>query len=348
MGWPRLATASKFPPPRGYWAKKAAGKKVIQYRLQERGADVPDSTVITPTPFPPKLSPTVELATSKIETIIVRERLTKPHPITAGWISDREERLRQARLERDPFRRSLMAVADWSATDRRRHRILDTLFKAAEQEGITVRHQPRVGTYFEVAGEQVAFKLREKLRQIRKPQTPDEMQRLYSGEKPWNQELEPIGLLSFSIESYVDLPRRNWNESEARPLEGQLNEILAMLLAAGPLLAERRRQREEAEKRRQEEERRRYQETQRKRLDDNRWRGFADHAARWRKAEEIRSFLTALEQHPDAAGTLPDGTLIAEWLAWARERLVRFDPMTRGPAGVFEELKTITEWTYRD
>jgi hypothetical protein len=70
---------------------------------------------------------------------------------------------------------------------------------------------------------------------------------------------------------------------------------------------------------------------------DNRWRGFGDQAARWRKAEGIRSFLAALEQHPEAIGTLRDATPIAEWLAWARARLAPFDPMTPGPSGGIRE-----------
>ena len=39
-------------PPRGYWAKKAAGHKVVQYRLPEPGADIPDEVTISPTPPP--------------------------------------------------------------------------------------------------------------------------------------------------------------------------------------------------------------------------------------------------------------------------------------------------------
>ena len=37
-------------PPRGYWAKKAAGKPVVQYRLPEPEADTPPQVTITPAP----------------------------------------------------------------------------------------------------------------------------------------------------------------------------------------------------------------------------------------------------------------------------------------------------------
>lgn len=39
---------------------------------------------------------------------------------------------------------------------------------------------------------------------------------------------------------------------------------------------------------------------------------------------------------------------LAEWLAWAKERLVDFDPVERGIADVFDELSKIIEWTYRE
>ena len=37
-------------PPRGYWAKKAAGKKVVQYRLPDPQDGMPQTATITPTP----------------------------------------------------------------------------------------------------------------------------------------------------------------------------------------------------------------------------------------------------------------------------------------------------------
>jgi hypothetical protein len=38
------------------------------------------------------------------------------------------------------------------------------LFEADEREGIKVKHEPRAGTYFEVADGQIVFRLWEKLK----------------------------------------------------------------------------------------------------------------------------------------------------------------------------------------
>jgi hypothetical protein len=44
-------------PPRGFWAKRAVGKKVVQYRLPEAGAETPHEVTITPAPPPEKPTP---------------------------------------------------------------------------------------------------------------------------------------------------------------------------------------------------------------------------------------------------------------------------------------------------
>jgi hypothetical protein len=54
-GLAKICDRLKIPyPPRGYWAKKAAGKKVVTYRLPEAAEDTPHSVTIRPTPAPPK------------------------------------------------------------------------------------------------------------------------------------------------------------------------------------------------------------------------------------------------------------------------------------------------------
>ena len=355
-GLAKVCDRLKVPyPPRGYWAKKAAGKQVIQYRLPEREEGTPKSATITPTPppapppeIPPDIQHQIDVAKSHVAPVVVPVRLVRPHPVIAGWLRERDEERERARCARDPWRRS-MAPPDWTASERRRHRILNALFKAAEQQNIHVKQPDHFTVYFEASGERIDFKLREKQRQVRVQKSPDEIKRLHPSEKTWRQELQPTGVLSFSIETYLPaLPRRAWIETADQPLEEQLGDILAGLLLAGPMLVQQRREREAAEQRRQEEERRRYEAAQRKRLDDNRWRRFVEFAMRWRQTDEARQFLAALKQHPDAAGSLANGYPILKWIEWAQARLVASDPITAGPTGVFEDLLEITPWTYRE
>jgi len=124
---------------------------------------------------------------------------------------------------------------------------------------------------------------------------------------------------------------------------------MSIFIAAAPLLQERRRRHEEAERLRGEEEMRRYEERQRKAQDANRLRGFVELASRWKEAEVARSFLEALAAR--SAGMtehkIGDRT-IDEWLAWARERLAKHDPLEAGIDVVFRTIERIDEWTYRE
>jgi hypothetical protein len=120
-------------PPRGYWARKEAGQKVVTFRLPERGESTPAEVTIAPTPPPPQLGPDQQEAVAavklKTEGIEVPSELKKPHPIIAGWRSDHKEQQRRDRLDRSPYR---TVLPDWSESDRRQHRILDTIFRAVE------------------------------------------------------------------------------------------------------------------------------------------------------------------------------------------------------------------------
>lgn len=203
-GLAKICDRLKVPyPPRGYWAKKAAGKKVVQYRLPDREDGTPQTATISPTPpsvsppeMPPEVQQQIDAAKQTAGAVAVPARLVRPHPVIAAWLAEREEERLRARRERDPWRRTL-GPPDWSESERRRHRILDALFKAAERHGICIKQPDRFTLFFEASGERVNFKLTEKHKQVRTPKTPEEMRRLLPGDKAWRQELQPTGTLSF-------------------------------------------------------------------------------------------------------------------------------------------------------
>lgn len=130
-------------PPRGYWAKKEAGQKVIAYRLPAQKDDTPSGTYIRPTKpqqfMSPEMKRTLTEALTKNSQIPVPEKLIKPHPIIAEWLREYEERWERYRKERDPFTRSLWKPTELRVIDKRMHRILQGLFKALEAKGGKVK-----------------------------------------------------------------------------------------------------------------------------------------------------------------------------------------------------------------
>lgn len=93
-GLAKICDRLKVPyPGRGYWARKEAGQKVVQYRLPEAEEGTPLDVTISPTPpppAPPKLPKVaeerIEAARSSSSEIVVPDKLERPHQVIAGWI----------------------------------------------------------------------------------------------------------------------------------------------------------------------------------------------------------------------------------------------------------------------
>lgn len=336
-------------PPRGYWAKKAAGKKVVQYRLPDPEAETPQEVTITPAPPPAKPTPAQTEVQQRIAQaqadnagIIVPTELTRPHRVIAEWLAERKRKAQEARHEPDPWRRQYLQPAALTETDRRRHRILDTLFKALERQGFTIKVEQYQAVYLEVQKERIDFQLREKQKQVRRSLTDNEKDISYLRDQRWVQELQPSGTLIFTIKTWLaDGMRREWKDAPDKPLESVLPEIIATLSAAGPFLIKQRQERAEAEKRRWEEENRRYREQQLREQDEKRWQHFLELARHCDEAASARRLLTALEARPQSEDIQIGGRPPAEWIAWARDWLERFDPLVQDPESIYRELVEI-------
>lgn len=246
--------------------------------------------------------------------------------------------------------RNLYPPSEFTETDRRKHRILDALFKAIERNGAKVKQGERGVLFAELSGEKVEFQVREKQKQQRRPLTDDEKRWRSPGNNDWKTELVPTGWLVFEIRTWQwpsGLPRQ-WLEAEKQPMEGMLPDILATFVAAGPLLVQQRKDREAAERERQLAEQRRYEEQRRRRRDANRWRRFRELAKEWHELAVVRDFLTTLRSMDATTATEIDGHSVGEWIVWAEEWLKWTDPTANGIDGVFRQIASITDSTYRD
>ena len=201
--------------------------------------------------------------------------------------------------------------------DRRKHRLLDALFKAIEREGGKVAQGERGVLFAVVSGEKVEFQVREKLKQKRRPLTEDEKRWRSPSDNGWKNELAPTGSLVLEIKTWqwpAGLPRQ-WLESEKQPMEAMLPDILAAFVAAGPLLVQQRKDREAAERERQLAEKRRYEEQQRRKRDSNRWRKFRELSHDWHELGKARDFLAALRSMDIGSSADIDGNSVGEWIA---------------------------------
>ena len=329
---------------------------MITFRLLPREAGTPHRTRITPTSPPAKpaeppqeIKAKVEAARAEAATATAPKCLHRPHPIIAHWLAEHDRWKQEARSERDPWRRQLYDPGNFDAAARRQHRILDALFKALEKQGGKVAEGERGGLQAEMQGERIEFLLREKQKQVRRPLTDEEQRWASPKSKGWRYELQSTAKLVLTIKTY--LPgrlRTEWIENDKMPMEALLPDIVATFVAVGPLLVEQRIEREEAERLRRIAERERYEEEQRQRAADNRWRRFVEVAHQQREAEIAREFLTTLKEADFEPDQQIAGNPVSDWIAWAERRLTRADPLSQGVNQIFEALAKITPWTYRD
>ncbi|MDH4980942.1 hypothetical protein [Hyphomicrobium sp. D-2] len=339
-------------PPRGYWARKAAGQKVVKFRLLKRSESAPDNVTITPSPPPLKLKPeqqeVVDTAKADAEGLTVPDELRRPHAVIAQWREERKERQRRARLDRSPYR---SAVPDWSESERRQHRILNTIFRAVDKHGFTPRSEHAGRFFFEYRTEKIDCRLREKNRQVRRPKTTEEKRWSYHGDRDWMQELEPTGNLVFAIEEYFrpdEGIRKEWLETQTRRLEGCVPEIVANILLAGPALVKKREEREAEQRQYREAERLRQIEQARQRKNRNQWRALVEQAEHFETAVKVRNLIAALETTAADPSLMIGERSLPEWIAWAKQYLDSFDPLSRGAEEIFGDISKVTDWTYRD
>ena len=333
-------------PGRGYWARKAAGKHVIQYQLPAPDNDTPDDVLIRPTAPEPQIAREAkEKSIAKAEEIgevIIPQKLTSPHPIIRQWLD--EHKAKRARdKERGRGSESNFYTPPLTPTEHRRHKILHVLFKHLEKNGFKIKAEQYKGAYLEYKDIRIDFVLREKLKQVRRPLTKDEKRWHFNKDRPWKQELQPTGNLIFSIKSYLESGlQREWKDNTKKSLEDCLPDIISTLTIAGPLLVKRQLQREEEARQRREEEYQRHLQNEARKTDLNQWQKFLEFSTRWQQANTARNFITALENKTSKLDSQVGDKNIDQWLIWARDWADRYDPLSNEIGLLFESISDVT------
>lgn len=348
-GLAKICDRLKIPyPTRGYWAKKAAGKNVKIAQLPPADDKTPSTVTVTPTPktakaqeLPQNIRALAETARVDTASISVPDRLLQPHSILANWLEKRERKRLRARQERDPHRRKFFDPGEWSSTDKRRHRILDSLLKALEKQGGAI-NEDRKELVWKFQGVSIRFQLREKQKQVRRQLQEGER---WLGSNGWQQELVPTGTLAFSIKTYLPHSlRHEWTENQKKGMETLLPDIIATFVTAVPLLVEQRRQSEEQQRQWKLDELRRYEERQAMALDANRWRKFLEFAQQSRQAENAKKFLDLIKAKCSDREHQVAGVPVADWITWVEHWLIKADPLHNGIDHIFEAIARSNAW----
>jgi hypothetical protein len=342
-------------PPRGHWAKKAAGKPTGRSPLPPRPAGMADEITIGgrhwhayvpwteaellgPVPDPPVFDESVDALRERVRKQIgrvgVARSLSKTHPSIAAVLEEDERR-------REKRRNSLFAsVLDEPIYEtplaRRRLRILNALFNAVARAGGKGRVSVD-GT----DSETIAVVVHEQHVVIGLNPVPDRRRR--SGAEP-KAKRKQILRLAILRGHRTDSERVGWQDDEV-PLENRIAEVAAEVVVTAEVqyrehcmrLHEWRIQRKaelEAERRRREVEAERKRQEHEAALAQARIDRLLSQARAMRDAQEIRAYVQAACS--SAEGASLDPGIVNEWRAWALAQADGLDPVKSG--SFLEEL----------
>lgn len=353
----KVCRAADIPlPPRGYWAKKAAGKKAEATPLPARGIGRSDEVRFgdrygyhskphgggnpdDPPPPVPVFEEPIELVKARIETEIGRVRLVSlehPHPRISALLEDEEQRRQKAQKQTYLMPSEKPRLETPGAT--RRLRLLNSLFTAWSDAGWHPgAFEPETGDLALLVGDQrVSLRLLERPAHGRADRRGRPSAPRLRLEIPYWEQKEPL---------------RVWEDSQERKIESSLFEIAVTAVLRGEeqhreqvqrtyswILEVRARVEREramaAEKAAQE-----AREAAR-RLEQERVDLLLGAVARIERAAAIRRLVAVLGER--LAGRAEEKRDIAEWIAWASAYADRIDPLLMSPNAASEWVRGFT------
>lgn len=340
-------------PPRGYWSKKEAGKPVITLKLPPQRDGTPSTAAIHPTPPKPAPSPAekqaAEAVADRIRDISVPESNDRLHPSVRAWIADHKKRQRERELENRNRRRDFgwasPLIPDLTERDLYRFRASSAIFYAVERAGGTIEKSSASGKVtFLVDGHQVECSIVEKMVQSLKQW--EELRKWTAFTEYCKSGLDSSGFLRLSITTYLDGRRPEWVENQKVKIAQLIPTFVGAIMAAGPILEKRKREREEQEKRHREEETRRYEARRLREINEKRWNKFREYAVNWDERQILLKFLAEVEARLAAEDDVAIGDrTLREWVEWAKANAEALNPLSAGAAEMFQAVAKTTQWS---
>ena len=337
-------------PPRGYWAKKEAGKPVVMRRLLKAKPDTPNFADIQPSRTRAKTKASAQVAPVDIvasgESASRLDEFDDLHPLIKAWVKHhREEQTRRSRERRrsrsDSWGFGPRELPDLTERDIYRFRATSTLIRSIHSAGAKVMDAIINGTLkITVSGQEIEMVIREKMRQgIRRAGPEDNNWTAYPDHHQTG--LHSSGFLRIAINTYLGGSKPQWIESETKMFPSLLPEITASIIAAGPRLEERQREHEEWQRKHLEEQARQHERRRLKEVDERRWSKFREQAAAWEESKRLEMFIGELQRLIQGnEETTVDGLTLQQWMEWAEMRRSELNPFSGGIKDIFRVGQT--------
>lgn len=206
-------------PPRGYWAKLEAGKKVEQAPLPAHPASSSKTIVVRSnkrqSDFVKDVRQASKALEEKIEAVQIPEDLRRLHPVVAGWVAKHKADQSKRRMERRNSRNTWYTphpISDLTEKDRYRFRVTSAFLKAVENHGFAVKSSHVKGSIeLEVSGEKLEVVIAQNMMRKLKAGPDDEGWTAFPGHH--QTELYPSCFLRFSIKGW-GISQKDYVETE--------------------------------------------------------------------------------------------------------------------------------------
>jgi hypothetical protein len=333
-------------PPRGYWAKKAAGRKVKTSPLPERAAGNREAIDLRLTPLASVQRASIQKAAKPLRTDIplqvIPNDVSKLHHIVAGWAADHKSRQIERKTEIKRTQHDAWyipkPIIDLTERDQYRFRVTSALlsgFKSAG--GDIIEGHIRGNLVLESSGQKIEMTVAEKM-----SQRPNRMAKVGD---PWtaypehhNSALYPTGYLRFSVTTYFGAGmKKEWIEADEKMAIDLLPTIISTLFAIGEALVDLAQERAETHKRIEEENERRAEIHRLRALEEARWQKFRKIATEWEEAQRLRAFLAALQSSQSPPNQEIETMQNEDYLNWVRKKIDELDPLRFTPQHIQEQ-----------
>lgn len=329
-------------PPRGYWAKLAAGKKVVRPGLPARAPGMSDKVVLgsdrwnwgqgitldTPVPVEPVFAEPLEEIGDRVRKqmgkVSAARDLEHAHPKLVNLLVVDEQR--RKKQSESPYPSWDPPIFD-SPVEQRRLRLLSGLMRALDQVGVGVSVRGREGRELSasVGSQCVAFDI-DLIAKIVRPKTnlrvPDGLACRIIAHHDSDQVLE-----SWS-DSDGKLERRLADVAVAIVVRGERNYRTAISQNREWIITRKAELVEEA--RRLDAEQRRLEHERAVRLQKARVDRLLAQARALAEADEIRAYVLAVEARQSELASRFSHDELFEWRTWALEQAQLIDPLSNG------------------
>jgi hypothetical protein len=334
-------------PGRGHWAKKEAGHDVKPLTLPP----LKEKVVLwkpTPRPEPPKLSDSAtapELAQVEQLEKVIGEVALKRGSLSHPLIDQARSLLGKCHADDRPILwtpEPCLDIRVSKASLDRALRITAGLISVIEDAGYSVSVETRDRkhqTLARIHGEEIQFGVVEKVDRVEITTPPKggllERVLTFAG-KPVTY--EPSGKLSIIVWSAWGSDRKKWTDRKSR-IEEQLCQIAAGFIRLALADRAEKEKRAAAERERQRIAQEHAQLEGLIKTEKSRVRALGQAAARWSRAHQIRSFISAARDAAIQNGqSVEAGSPFGDWIAWAERQADRMDPLKESPPSIIDRM----------